>query len=51
MHEYDLEIILIVTGIIAEPSTRKMYVEKTHENTQSDLVIYNPTSSYVKSAT
>ena len=25
-----------------------MYVEKTHENTQSDLVIYNPTSSYVK---
>ena len=48
MYDKDLEIILIVTGIIAEPSTREMYVEKTHENTLSDLVIYNPNSSDVK---
>ena len=38
MHEYDPEIILLVTGIIVKPSTRKMYVDKTHENTQSELL-------------
>ena len=36
MYDNDPEIILLVPGIIVETSTRKMYVDKSHENTQSE---------------
>ena len=36
MYDNDPEIMLLIPGIIVEPSTRKMYVDKTHENTQSE---------------
>ena len=32
MHEYDLEIILLVTGIIVEPSLQEKYVNHSKEN-------------------
>ena len=32
MHEYDLEIILLVTGIIVAPSLQEKYVNHSKEN-------------------
>ena len=36
MYDNDPEIMLLIPGIIVETSTRKMYVNKSQENIQSE---------------